>query len=207
MPLAMTGFSCVMYSCKILQKHASFFVPRNWEVVFRAVWWQTCLISISTAQVQGWVKLCRQQKPCFPLLLVHPAPAWCLPAPLPAACCSVFGPLVLEELQIHAFLWTSKALWLAVNASTYCPCLKIAPYHPLGLSLHSWCWFSFGFFSPWCMRWPYPTCFLFTEWFAKLLFPRVCCHLLCRSNLPVFCPAWNKEQDIERDQPCICQKK
>lgn len=146
MPLAMTGFSCVMYSCKISQKHASFFVPRNWEVVFRAVWWQTCLISISTAQVQGWVKLCRQQKPCFPLLLVHPAPAWCLPAPLPAACCSVFGLLVLEELQIHAFLWTSKALWLAVNASTYCPCLKIAPYHPLGLSLHSWCWFSFGFF-------------------------------------------------------------
>lgn len=155
MLLAMTGFSCVTYRRMILQKHASFFVPRNGEAVFRTTWWKNCLISSNTTRVQGSVRLCRQKEAaCFHLLPSCLDPVWCLPVlprlqictHLPGACFSVYGPLVvLEEQKIHAFLWTSKALWLAMNASTYCTCLKIVTCHPLFLSSHSWCWFSSEF--------------------------------------------------------------
>lgn len=214
MLLAMTGFSCVTY--KILQKHASFFVPRNGGALFRTTWWKTCLISSNTTCMQGSVRLCRQKEAaCFHLLPSCLDPVWCLPVlprlqictHLPGACFSVYGPLVvLEELKIHAFLWTSKALWLAMNASTYCTCLKIVPCHPLFLSSHSWCWFSSEFCPLSICNDRYLLCFLFTEWFTDLLLPSVCCHLLRRSHLPVFCPAWNKKQDTQWDQPSICKK-
>lgn len=203
----MTGFSSVMYSCKISQNHA-FFLYLEIERLYSEQPGEKNLPYLQQYCTSARLGQAMQAAEA----LLPPAPSARSPslvpsAPLPAACCSVFGPLVLEELQIHAFLWTSKALWLAVNASTYCTCLKIAPHHPLGLSLHSWCWFSYDFFLPWCMQWPNLTCFLFTERFTELLLPCVCCHLLCRSDLPVFCPAWNQEQNTEWDQPCICQKK
>lgn len=60
--------------------------------------------------------------------------------------------------------------------------VEIAPYSPFFLSNHSCLSSEFFLFVMTISS-------VFTGWFTDLLLPSVCWNLLCRSGLPLFCPA------------------
>lgn len=159
-------------------------------------------ISASFPETEGWcqAQLSPVQEPCCHLI----SPA--LPT-LPQL--SLESPSATQIAALHACarnllccqqatgsvgrtknscIFMNSTLRLAMSASVYCTWLKIAPYTPLFISNHS-CRSSEFF----CLCNDHLLCFLFTGWFTDLLLPSVCWHLLCRSYLHVFCPAWNKE--------------